>query len=487
MTCRYYRQTLYIVEIFIQPTNKMKPTFNRRSFLKGSVASLALSSLAANAAANPAPLISKNSFKPTQKYTVALIGAGWYGKSDLFRLIQVADVDVVALCDADSVMLNEAADLITPRLKSKKRPKLYEDYRKLLKETKPELVLIGTPDHWHALIAIDAIKSGAHVYLQKPISVDVIEGEAIVAAARKYNRTVQIGTQRRSTPFLVDAKKRFVDSGMLGKVSHVEICCYYHMRNTSNPPLEPIPERLNYDLWTGPAPLRPYDGLPHKRWWRAFMEYGNGITGDMCVHMFDTTRWMLSLGWPTRISSHGGIYVNKEAKSNISDTQNAIFEYDDLNVVWTHRSWGEAADKQYPWSFKFYGDKGTLEGSTTQYDFTPIGKSNEKAIHMDVTYEREEYPEDVTEENIELNAAPATRQHMLNFLEAIETNTRPIADVEEGHISTASCILANIAMELGRPLVYDSQTRQVIGDSEATAMLMRPYREGYVHPLPSYV
>jgi predicted dehydrogenase len=202
----------------------MKPTFNRRSFLKGSVASLALSSLAANAAANPAPLISKNSFKPIKKYTVALIGAGWYGKSDLYRLIQVADVDVVALCDADSVMLNEAADLVTARLKSKKRPKLYEDYRKLLKETKPELVLIGTPDHWHALIAIDAIKAGAHVYLQKPISVDVIEGEAIVAAARKYNRTVQIGTQRRSTPFLADAKKRFVDSGMLGKISHVEIC-----------------------------------------------------------------------------------------------------------------------------------------------------------------------------------------------------------------------------------------------------------------------
>jgi predicted dehydrogenase len=451
---------------------------DRRSFLKGSSAAFALSTLGI------LPFKSNGS-KPAKKYNVALIGTGWYGKSDLFRLIQVADVEVVALCDVDSRLLNEAGELVSKRQKSGKTPKLFKDYKKLLAETKPEIVLIGTPDHWHALMAIDSIKAGAHVYLQKPISVDVIEGEAIVAAARKYNKTVQIGTQRRSTPFLEEAKKNIVDKGLLGKISHAEICCYYKMRNTSNPPLQPVPDFFDYDMWTGPAPLRPFDGLPHTRWWRAFMEYGNGIVGDMCVHMLDTVRWQLGLGWPKKISSQGGIYVNKDAKSNISDTQTAVFEFDELDVVWNHRSWGEPADPKYPWSFILYGDKGTLKGSTMMYDFTPVGEG--EAIHRDVEFEKEKYPEDLKEDRIELNAAPATRKHMLNFLAAIESGDRPVADVEEGHISTASCILANISMELGRPLVYDPETRQVIGDPIATARLMRPYREGYVHPMPEHV
>ena len=299
---------------------------------------------------------------PNQAKTlrVALIGTGWYGKSDLFRLIQVASVEVVALCDVDKNVLSAAADLVSKRQKSGKRPKLYGDYRKMLSENKLDIVVIGTPDHWHAMQMIDAVKAGAHVYVQKPISVDVMEGEAMVAAARKYNKVVQVGTQRKSTPHLIEAKQNIVDAGLLGKISHVEMCCYLHMRNGANPPLEPVPDFLDYEMWTGPAPLRPYDGIPHLRWWRAFMEYGNGITGDMCVHMLDTVRWMLKLGWPTRITSHGGIYVQKEAKSNIADTQTAIFEYPELNCVWQHRTWGTPDNPDYPWSFTLYGDKGTL-------------------------------------------------------------------------------------------------------------------------------
>ena len=215
------------------------------------------------------------------------------------------------------------------------------------------------------------------------------------------------------------------------------------------------------------------------------MEYGNGVTGDMCVHMLDTVRWMLNLGWPTKISATGGIYVQKEAKSNIADTQSAVFEYDQLNCVWTHRTWGTPADPQYPWSFKLYGDKGTLSGSTMQYDFVPLGDGEK--IHKDVVYEREKYPEDLTEERIELNAAPATRLHMLDFLSAIDKKSRPVADIEEGHISTASCILANLSMELGRPLVYDPASRTVKGDPEATKLLQRAYRQPWVHPDPSKV
>src|SRR5690554_1744315 len=181
---------------------------NRRHFLKGSTALLALTSFGASGF---------ELFQSEKTYRVGLIGAGWYGKSDLFRLIQVADVEVIALCDPDKNMLEEAVNLVSQRQKSKKKPLSYNDYRKMLAENQLDIVLIGSPDHWHALQAIEAVKSGAHVYVQKPISVDVIEGEAMIAAARKYNKVVQVGTQRKSTPHLIEAKKRFVDTGMLGK------------------------------------------------------------------------------------------------------------------------------------------------------------------------------------------------------------------------------------------------------------------------------
>lgn len=444
---------------------------SRRRFLQTASASLALSALGADA-------LDIVNGKPKR---VGLIGAGWYGKSDLWRLIQVAPVEVIAICDPDKQMLAGAAEIAAQRQKSKKTPKTYGDYRQMLKENELDIVLIGSPDHWHALQAIAAIEAGADVYLQKPISVDVREGEAILDAARKHKRVVQIGTQRKSTPHLIEAKKQVVDAGLLGKIGHVDMCCYFHMRANGNPPVEPVPDYLDYEMWTGPAPLRPYDGIPHKRWWRTFNEYGNGIVGDMCVHMLDTARWMLGLGWPKRISSQGGIFVQKEGKSNISDTQTAVFEYDGLNLAWQHRTWGTPPDPDYPWALFIYGEKGTLKASTMRADFIPHGK-DAKPIHFDCHFEREQYPEDLTEKDIELNAAPATRRHMLDFLAAIAKRSRPVADVEEGHISTASCILANRAMELGRTLSYDPKTRVVQDDREATALLSRPYRSPWRHP-----
>lgn len=452
-------------------------SINRRRFIQGTAASLALTSLSVSGM--------DDILQPVKTYRVALIGTGWYGKSDLFRLIQVADVEVVALCDVDKNMLTAAGNLVAKRQKSGKVPTLYGDYKKMLSENQLDIVLIGSPDHWHALQTIEAIKAGANVYVQKPISVDVIEGEAMVAAARKYKKVVQVGTQRKSTPHLIEAKKNIVDAGLLGKISHVEMCCYYHMRNNGNPPVEPVPDFFDYEMWTGPAPLRPYDGLPHIRWWRTFEEYGNGIMGDMCIHMFDTVRWMLKLGWPKKISSQGGIYVQKEGKSNIADTQSAVFEFDELNCVWQHRSWGTPANPDYPWSFTLYGEKGTLFASTMAYDFVPQGKGEK--IHKGVVYEKEKYPEDITEERIELNAAPATRLHMLDFIAAIENNSKPVADIEQGHISTASCILANVSMKIGRPVVYDPKKREVVGDAEATKLLKRTYRKGWVHPEPDKV
>src|SRR4026207_2323658 len=251
---------------------------------------------------------------------VGLIGCGWYGKCDLFRLIQVATVEVASLCDVDQQMLAAAADMVAERQASKKRPRTYSDYRALLKEKDLDIVLIATPDHWHALPMIAAVEAGVDVYVQKPISVDVVEGQSMLAAARKYKRVVQVGTQRRSTPHLVEARDTIINEGKLGKVGLVEGYCYSHMRAKENPADTAPPASLDYEMWTGPAPMRPYNSLVHPRRWRAFMEYGNGIMGDMCIHMLDMVRWMLGLGWPKSISSMGGILIEKDSKANIADT-----------------------------------------------------------------------------------------------------------------------------------------------------------------------
>lgn len=446
---------------------------DRRSFLKASAAGLAASALSGY------PV-----FAQTPVKRVALIGCGWYGKSALFRLLQIAPVEVVALCDVDKNMLNEAAKMVAERQASRKTPRTYGDYRELLDKEKPDIVQVSTPDHWHALPTIAAVQAGADVRVEKPTAVDVVESQAMLAAARKYKRIVQVHTQRRSTPHLIEARDRFIREGRLGQIRHAEVYSYYHMRARGNPPDTTPPAHLDWEMWTGPAPMRPYCSMAHPRGWRAFMEYGNGIVGDMCIHMYDMVRWMLDLGWPKRITSAGGIYVDPGSKANITDTQSAIFDHENKTVVWQHRTWGRATDPDYPWGATIYGDKGTLKLSVMRYDFIP---QQGETISGQAVYEYDRYPEDRTEKDLERHVASAMRVHWKNFLEAIETRSTPVADIEQAHISSASCILANLSMKLGRTLTWDAEKGCVVGDEEANRLLRRPYRAPWKHPEPDTV
>ncbi len=446
----------------------------RRNFMKTVSAGLILPSLQSYAM----------DYSQFENKRVGLIGSGWYGKSALLRLLQVAPVQVVALCDVDEKMVNEAAELVAPRQESKKKPRTYEDYHEMLEKEDLDIVQVSTPDHWHALAMIDAVKAGADVFVEKPISVDVVEGQAMLAAARKYDRVVQVNTERRSTPHLIDARDKVIRTGKLGKIGHVEIYCYYHMRARGNPEPTDPPEHFNYDLWCGPAPKRPYVPVVHPRSWRSFMEYSNGIIGDMCIHMYDMIRWMLDLGWPKTITSNGGILIDKESIANISDTQTAVFDHDDLTVAWQHRTWGHSPDPEYPWGATIYGDKGTLKLSVMKYEFTPRGEG--ESIKQDVVYELEEYPEDKDEKDLEKHVAPALRRHMKDFLKAIDQRTRPVSDIEEGFISSASCILSNLAMKTGKAVHYDPKKGKT-SDDELNALLQREYRDPWVHPTPDSI
>jgi predicted dehydrogenase len=417
---------------------------------------------------------------------VALVGSGWYGKTDLLHLLQVEPTaEVVGLCDVDSQMLEQAAELVASRQSSKKRPPTFADYRQLLAEQKPEIVLIGTPDHWHCLPMVEACKAGADVYVQKPISYDVVEGQAMVAAARRYDRTVQVGLQRRSTPHLLEARDRYIESGKLGKIAFVDIHSYYGGANDF-PPAEQPPDHLDWDTYVGPAEWCDYNRNIHPRRWRAFREFSNGQTGDLCVHFFDAVRYFLKLGWPKRISATGGILMRSpDSQVNTHDTQTALFDYGDVQIVWNQRNWGSNPDPDYPWGATLYGDKGTLKLSIHSYDFIPTG--NGSPVHRDFVDGRKQYPQDLDHRETEIFAAPATRQHMRNFLAARRDGTRPVADIEEGYISSACCILANLSMELGRGLLWDGDSGRVMDDAEANRRLARAYRGDWIHPTPENV
>ena len=253
------------------------------------------------------------------------------------------------MCDVDSRMLSEAAGMVAQRQASKKKPRTYSDYRKMLAEKDLDIVLVETPDHWHALAAIAAMQAGADVWCQKPISVDVVEGQAMLAAARKYKRVVQINTQRRSTPHLVEAQEPHHRRGQAGQDRDGRALLL--LPHARRPPIRPTPPRPPTSITRcGPAPrpCAPITASCIRGSWRAFMEYGNGIVGDMCIHMFDMARWMLGLGWPTRISSSGGILVDKASKANITDTQTATFEYPDLQDDLAASHLGRGARSQVP-------------------------------------------------------------------------------------------------------------------------------------------
>jgi predicted dehydrogenase len=453
---------------------------NRRQFLRTSSRALALA-----AAARYLP----TTFAAEKVRRVGLIGCGWYGKSALFRLLQIEPVEVVSLCDVDKRMLAEAGQMVAERQRSKKTPRLYGDFREMLREKDLDLVQVSTPDHWHAVPVIEAIQAGADIYCEKPSGVDVIESQAMLAAARKYNRVVQVNTQRRSTPHLFPARD-LLKSGALGKLRGVDVCCYWHMRNrdtVQTAPDIPPPADLDYELWTGPAPMRPFTRIHHPRGWRAFMEYGNGIVGDMCVHMLDTVRWMLDLGWPKTVTSWGGILHDRASRANIPDTQTALFDFDGLPVIWNHRTWGPSPDPDYPWAAIFHGEKGTLKASVFKYEFIPADGGTRRGAEAVLEYDK--YPEDRTEKDLERHVAAAMRGHWRNFLEACDQRgqMRPVADIEQAHISSSSCFLANLSLQVGRTLTWDPATHTCVSDAQANQLLRRPYRAPWMHPEPDKV
>jgi predicted dehydrogenase len=449
---------------------------NRRAFLQASAAS-ALTLASFNPLRAGTRLGLAASGKPMK---AAVLGTGWFGMVNCRRMLEVApEIEVAAMCDVDQKQIDGAIKQVLEK-GQKHEPKKFNDFRKCLADDKYDIVIVGSPDHWHAMLAIAAMEAGADVYCEKPISKDIAEGRAMLVAARKLNRVMQVGTQRRSTPHVKKAME-YIRAGNLGTVSRIETCCYYHMRSRTTAADCAPPEGFDFDFWSGPAPLVAYHPEIHPRSWRSYWEYGNGICGDMCVHWLDTARYILGLSQPVRVASTGGIFVEKQSRANIADTQSALYDYGNVQVTWDYRAWGRPDNEKYPWAATFVGDKGTMRLNLEGYD---VDLFSGKPVHVEA--ERIESDTDTYPKLQNDPVALANRGHWKNFLECIQSREKPVADIEQGHQSTLACILANMSMKLGRELKWDAANGKIVGDEQAQAMLQGKYREPWQHPALKY-
>lgn len=416
------------------------------------------------------------------RYRTALSGTGWWGMNILGEAMRSGQSKVVGLCDVDSRQLQPAAEKV--REVSGDQPNLYKDYREMLRRERPEIVIVATPDHWHPLQMIDAVAAGAHVYVEKPISHTLMEGRAMVAAARAANRMVQVGTHRRVSPHNISGME-FLKRGDAGKIGMVR-CFVHYGGNGPEKPVQNIepPDAIDWDLWCGPAPKRYYcENFPkmwgnaiHPRGFRNYLDYANGTLGDWGIHWLDQVLWWTEEKYPRRIYSQGGrpiagppVYSADEQTTDAPDHQVAVYEFESFTTTWEHRRFaGNQAEKGENVGCYFYGTKGTFHmGWREGWTFYP-SNSNQPVLHEEPTLHEPD------QQNI--------RELWADLLESIKTGRRPVCDIETIHYSTSMSLLGMLSYKLGRSIHWDGARERAINDPEANQMLRRTYRGEWKYP-----
>ncbi|HEY7152754.1 MAG TPA: Gfo/Idh/MocA family oxidoreductase [Gemmataceae bacterium] len=417
---------------------------DRRDFLKTSAASVAvLSAVTAAGAAD----------KPHEKLNLAVLGIRGRGRGLLSGFSSFDGVEIAAVCDPDENVVAPALKSINAR--QKRTPKVVKDLRRVFEDRDIHAVAIATPDHWHALAAIWACQAGKHVYVEKPISHNIIEGRRMVEAARKHDRIVQVGTQRRSGAHYQSAAE-FVRSGQLGKVPFVRTWIAGNRPSIGHKADAPVPAGVDYDLWLGPAPKRPFNPNRFHYEWHWNWDYGTGEVGNNGVHMLDVARMLLGLDAPKTISSGGGKLFYDDDRQT-PDTHIAVYDFPETTVVWEHRIWSKTGVEGQGSGITLYGEKGTLVFDKNGWHVQDGVEASDKASDIE-------------------------KPHLRNFLDSVRAHKRPNADIEEGHKSTRLCHLGNIAYRVGRRLTFDASTETLHGDAAANQLLGRTYRAPFVVP-----
>lgn len=434
----------------------------RRAFLKTTASGLFLAG---------APFVLGQA-PPDKKYRTALIGCGWWGKNILKEAAASKRVKIVGLCDVDASVAEVAADQVNDW--SGDSPKTYKFHQELLEKEKPEIVIIATPDHWHALQTIDALKAGAHVFVEKPTGHTVNESRAMLHTARSTGRAVQVGLHRRIGPHHVSGMK-FLKSGAVGQVGMVRLFAHggggkENPSNNSTPP-----EKMDWNLWCGPAPVRPFNSKIHPGGWRNFLDYANGTLGDWGVHWLDQVLWWSEEKYPKRVFCTGdrpiagpAVLNEKQQTSDAPDHQVATYEFEKFTCVWEHRKFAENNAEKHRIGAYFYGTKGTLHiGWRDGWTFYP-NNSRDPVVHEDSQLQEPDG------HNLTLLWA--------DFIDSIEQKRPGVGGIEQAHRSSVLPLLGMVSWRLGRSIEWDGAKELIVNDAKANELLSRPYRAPWVYP-----
>ena len=404
--------------------------------------------------------------KQTSKYNAVLIGSGWWGTNILREGIRTGELKITALCDVDEAQLKKCKEEVDKLCSD--NPKLYKDFRECIEKEKPEIVINATPDHWHALIAIYALNHGAHVFLEKPISHTVLEGAAILKAARNNKRVCIVDFHRRYSPHNVSGID-FLRSGKAGKIKEVKAFVQYNWGPGKLEEQPTVPQGLDWDMYCGPAALTTYNPAIHPRGWRHYRNFANGQIGDWGPHWFDQILWWSEEKAPKSIFSSwtaGG----RDSRSDTPTTQTAVYTFESFVVTWDHTVFNSHKEKKSEnVGVYFHGTEGTFHMGWIQgWTFYP-NNQNKEVIHEDAKLDQPDG------QNIKMV--------WQDFLQCIKTNKLPHADIAAGRNATNMALLGMVSAQLGRSIQWDDNTNKIKEDKEANALLSRKYRGNWKYPV----
>ncbi|MDR2969009.1 MAG: Gfo/Idh/MocA family oxidoreductase [Tannerellaceae bacterium] len=437
---------------------------NRRIFLSKSALSVAGLGLAPLAGGSYHSIFGNTA--PSNKVKVALIGCRSQGWSNLNTFLQYPEVECVALCDVDDEWLNKrAADV--EKKSGKKVPNLYKDWRKVIDNKDIDAVIIGTPDHWHCLPMVWASQAGKDVYVEKPLSNTIEECNLMETAARKYNRVVQVGQWQRSDPHWNEAAN-YLKAGNIGRIRTVKVWAYQDGKPTlPKMPDSTPPAGVDYDMWLGPAPKRPFNEYRFHYNFRFFWDYAGGLMSDWGVHLLDYALEGMNAGLPNRVCSGGGKFAYPNDAMETPDTLMATYVYPEFNIIWDHACGINHGPFDKKEGLAFYGENGTMVLTRAGWEVIPVVAGKEARMEA-VPFRKGE--------------GKGLYNHVGNFLSCMKSRELPAADIAIGARVANMSHLANISCRLQREVRWDDRSRQFINDDEANALAKAYYRAPWELP-----
>ena len=429
----------------------------RRNFIRTASLFAAGSVLPIDAIAN-----ARMRIPPSDKIQVALVGGNSMGYNDLASFLKNPEVECVAVCDIDRNVLNRVSDNIAKL--DRPRPKLYIDYRKMLENKDIDVVIIGTPDHWHCLIFCDSLAAGKHVYVEKPIGNSIAEINIMQKAVKKHGKLVQVGQWQRSQPHFVDAIN-YLKSGKLGRIRVCKAWSFVDWK-TAVPkvPDSPVPEGVNYDLWLGPAPKRPFNKNRFHFTWRWYWEYGNGLITDWGVHLIDYILYGMGKTIPESVMAIGGKYAFPDDDMVTPDTMTAVYDFKDFTMIWEHTIGIGLGNWQRPHGMAYTGENGTLVLDRKGWEVVPE-KQKIEAVP------------------VQKNIGVGLDLHIRNFLDCIKNRTpqKLNAGIDIGSNVALVAQMGNIAYRSGEKVSWNNDKQQ-FSTATANKFIIPQYNNGYTLP-----